>query len=158
MKESKIRRTHYCGELSKDNVNQNVIVMGWVFNKRVVGKKLAFIDLKDREGILQLIFTKENVDITLVDKISNQSVIWAKGNVVDRKTPNPNLKTGEIELKVIEFGIFSSAEELPFALHGHIDIDEEVIERLLDIANPDHCLVGVAYTVANPHGEVEPSL
>ena len=132
-------RTHYCGSVTKEKVDQTVTVMGWVHQKRVVGKKLAFIDLRDREGIIQLVFTQAKIDIEGINKISLESVIWATGKVVMRKNANPELKTGEIEVLVEQYELISNSLDLPFAMHGFIDVQEEVRQkfRYIDLRRPE---------------------
>lgn len=133
------KRTHYCGRVTEDQVGEVVTLLGWLNNKRVVGKKLAFVDLRDREGLLQLVFSNENVEIELIDKTGVESILWVQGEVVQRKSPNPDLKTGMVEVIVKKYMVISPSEELPFALHGYLDVSEELRlrYRYLDLRRPE---------------------
>ncbi|KKK60731.1 hypothetical protein LCGC14_3021430, partial [marine sediment metagenome] len=120
------KRSNYAGELRKSHVEQSVTLMGWVFAKRLY-KKLAFVDLRDRKGLVQLVFVKKNVDLDLINETPLESVIWINGTVVSRKEANPDLFSGDIEVQVSEYGVINKAEEkLPFAIHEHIDVSEDL--------------------------------
>jgi len=129
-------RTHTCGELRKEHAGKKVILAGWVKNIRVFGKK-AFIDLKDRYGITQLVLDNKFKD--LYTKLSKESVIVASGKVTRRKEENNKIETGEIEIDVDTFAISSKAAPLPFELFSP---DIESLEetrlkyRYLDLRRP----------------------
>jgi aspartyl-tRNA synthetase len=134
-----IKRSHYAGELRLSHVDETVTVMGWVFAKRVY-KKLAFIDLRDRKGLLQIVFSKKNVDLEEIIDTPQESVMWIKGKVVARKEANPEINSGEVEVQALEYGVFNkSKEKLPFAMHGHIDVAEDLRYqyRYLDLRRQD---------------------
>ncbi|MBU4690067.1 aspartate--tRNA ligase [Mycoplasma zalophidermidis] len=118
-------------DLGAKNIGQNVVLHGWVANKRRFGE-LTFIDLRDRSGIVQCVF---NQDLN----ITKESIIEVSGKVVQRKSVNKELKTGEIEVVVESFNIFSeSVEELPFAVRDDIDVKEDLRlkYRYLDLRRP----------------------
>ena len=120
-------RTHQCGKLSMTNVNQEVVLTGWVQKRRDLGG-LIFIDQRDRSGIVQLVInpetSKEAHDIA--DKVRSEFVIAIKGIVVKRSkdTVNPNMATGEIEVEVKEIEIINEAKNPPFFIQDNVDIDE----------------------------------
>ncbi|MFW9929784.1 MAG: aspartate--tRNA ligase [Candidatus Thorarchaeota archaeon] len=121
-----IKRTHYCGELTIKDIDKEVILVGWINSKREY-KKLAFVDLRDREGLIQIVFNSKIIDLTIIFSSPLESVIWIKGRVAPRKEANPDLKTGEIEIQTFDYGLFNKSEErLPFALHGHIEVAEDL--------------------------------
>lgn len=118
-------------ELSAKDKGKKVTLHGWVANKRRFGE-MTFIDLRDRYGITQCVF-KTDLNVT---KESSMEVI---GKVVLRKQKNPNLATGDIEVVVDKYTIFSEAnEELPFAIRDDIDVKEEtrMKYRFLDLRRP----------------------
>src|SRR5690606_30755838 len=98
-----LTRTHQCGLLTKANVGETVVLNGWVQRRRDLGGVL-FIDLRDRTGIMQIVFNPEfSGDAhAIADKVRNEYVLAVKGEVVERdeETYNPNLPTGEIEVRV----------------------------------------------------------
>ncbi|MGC8814289.1 aspartate--tRNA ligase [Dictyoglomus sp.] len=124
-----MRRTHYCGELNAKNIGEKVYLSGWVHRIRHHGG-LIFIDLRDRSGIVQLVFdpsiSKESYDIA--DTVGNEWVISVEGKV--RKRPegmeNPKIPTGEIEIEVEKIKIENTAKPLPFNLWTNKEIDEIV--------------------------------
>ncbi|WP_339064175.1 aspartate--tRNA ligase [Tepidibacillus marianensis] len=120
-------RTHQCGKLGIENVNEEVVLTGWVQKRRDLGG-LIFIDLRDRSGIVQLVVnpgtSKEAHDIA--DKVRSEFVIAVKGMVVKRskETVNSNMETGEIEIELKEMEIINEAKNPPFFIQDNIDIDE----------------------------------
>ena len=95
-----IIRTHHCGALRQDHVGQTVSLAGWVNTYRDFGG-LIFIDLRDREGITQIVFHPENAAAhELADKLRKEDVIWVKGKCVAREEgmANPKLATGQVEI------------------------------------------------------------
>ena len=97
-------RTHTCGELNINNVNQEVTLVGWVSKKRNLGS-LVFIDLRDHFGFVQIV--AEDEKFSCLKSIKNEFVIQVKGLVQKRNTPNPKLKTGEIEVVAKEINIIN---------------------------------------------------
>ncbi|MGP1272311.1 MAG: aspartate--tRNA ligase [Phycisphaerales bacterium] len=113
-----MKRSHHCGELRPQHVGQTVTLMGWVNAYRDHGTGLIFVDLRDREGLTQLVFDREDADDALLakaDKVRNEDVIAATGIVRTRDGgPNPKLTTGEIEVVVTELVVLSETETPPF--------------------------------------------
>ncbi len=124
-------RTHTCGELRKEDVGREVVLAGWVHRRRDHGG-IIFIDLRDRYGLTQIKFDPEiNKNAWQEgDKLRNEWVIQAKGQVVARPAEmvNKKLKTGEIEVEVKEVEIFSQAKTPPFELESEkkVKVREEV--------------------------------
>ncbi|GBF10058.1 aspartate--tRNA ligase [Tepidibacillus sp. HK-1] len=122
-----LQRTHQCGTLNTEHIGEEVVLSGWVQKRRDLGG-LIFIDLRDRSGIVQLIFNPEASKDAheIADKARNEYVIAVKGMVVkrDEATINPNIATGEIEIDVKEIQIINEAKNPPFFIQDHIDIDE----------------------------------
>ncbi len=122
------KRTHSCGELNKGNIEENVTLMGWVNSRRDHGG-LIFIDLRDREGKTQIVFdpkvSKEAHH--LAHNIRNEFVIAVKGEVSFRGKDaiNPNMKTGEIEIRISEMQILSQSKQLPFSISEYSDVGED---------------------------------
>ena len=124
-----MRRTHHCWELGADDVDKEVILMGWVHRRRDHGG-VIFVDLRDREGITQVVFNP------LVDKkihakahaIRNEYVLAVRGKVENRPADmiNPKLKTGAIEVTATELKILNSAQTPPFLIEDEIDASETI--------------------------------
>jgi aspartyl-tRNA synthetase len=123
------KRTCYCGDLRSDQIGQNVTLMGWVNRRRDLGG-VVFIDLRDREGIVQVVFNPEiNRDAhTKASLLRSEYIIALRGKVSTRPkgTENPELKTGQIEVQADELRILNESIPLPFS----IDEDGEVAENL----------------------------
>ena len=123
------KKTHSCGELSKNNIGKEVILMGWAQSRRDHGG-LIFIDLRDREGISQIVFDPK--DSTEAHKkahiIKNEYVIAVKGKVVSRLagSENPNMPTGEIEIKTRQVKILNISDTLPFNVDDKIEINDNL--------------------------------
>lgn len=134
------RRTDYCGNIDENWIGKEVIVMGWVFRRRDHGG-VIFVDLRDREGILQIVFDPTiNAEVhSKAERIRTEYVIAVKGKVRNRPsgTENLNLKTGKVELAVTELKILSESQPLPFSLEdGEIEKVNENIRlkyRYLDL-------------------------
>ncbi|MEE0884134.1 MAG: aspartate--tRNA ligase [Faecalimonas sp.] len=137
-----MKRSHRCAELNKANIGETVTVMGWVQKNRNKGG-IVFVDLRDRSGILQLIF--ENGDVSEEDfekagRLRSEFVIAATGVVEARSgAVNENLATGEIEIRVKELRILSEAETPPFPIEENSKTKEELRlkYRYLDLRRPD---------------------
>jgi aspartyl-tRNA synthetase len=134
---SQVKRTHRCGDLTAKNVGDEVVLFGWVANRRDHGG-LLFVDLRDREGITQVTFdpavSKEAHD--LAGSLRNEFVIGIKGKVISRgEMKNPKLKTGEIEVRASDLTVFNKSETPPFQLDDKIDTAEEkrLAHRYLDL-------------------------
>jgi len=135
-------RTHKCGTLTKADVGETVVLNGWVQRRRDLGGVL-FIDLRDRSGIVQIVFNPafSGDAFGVADRCRNEYVIAVKGKVVERdpETYNPNLPTGEIEVQVTEIEVFNSAKTPPFFIEDGVDVDESVRlkYRYLDLRRPE---------------------
>jgi aspartyl-tRNA synthetase len=137
----KYKRSHYCGELRSEHIGKEVTLMGWVYSRRDHGN-LIFIDLRDREGIIQVAFNPE-VDTTIHGKahgLRNEYVISVKGKVVKRPegTINPDLKTGEIEILAKELVILNESKTPPFEISSRYGLSEDIRlkYRYLDLRRP----------------------
>lgn len=120
-------RTNTCGELSINNVGQNVIICGWIQKSRDLGG-MTFLDLRDRYGITQLVFNMEtNRELCeKARKLGREFVVQAKGIVRERSNKNPKMGTGEIELDVNELIILNRSELPPFTIEDETDGGEEL--------------------------------
>jgi aspartyl-tRNA synthetase len=120
-------RTHYCGELRKEHVDQEVTIAGWVNRRRDHGG-LIFVDLRDREGVVQTVFNPElsTVSHSVANELRNEYVVWVKGKVSLRPqgTENKNLSTGDIELIASDVEILNRAKTPPFYINEEIEIEE----------------------------------
>lgn len=124
-----MKRTHYCGEININNLEEKVVLSGWVHRIRHHGG-LIFIDLRDRSGIIQLVFdpsiSKESYEIA--DTLGNEWVITIEGKV--RKRPkgmeNPKIPTGEVEIEVYNIVVENTSKPLPFNLWSNKEIDESI--------------------------------
>lgn len=131
-------RTHTCGQLTESDIESEVVLCGWVDSRRDHGK-LIFIDLRDRYGVTQVIFLPKPNTATyeLAKKLRNEDVIKIKGIVNRRpkKTDNPKIVTGFIEVAPEELDILSAAEDLPFNIEDDIEAGEEIRlkHRYLDL-------------------------
>ena len=130
-----MNRTHHNGELRLENVNEHVELVGWVAKKRNFGQ-LVFIDLRDRSGICQLVFD-ESMSESLKD-VRNEYVLSVSGTVLARKDANPDLKTGEIEVKVDSFKVINKAKTTPLIIADETDAleDTRLQYRYLDLRRP----------------------
>ncbi|SHI51888.1 aspartyl-tRNA synthetase [Geosporobacter subterraneus DSM 17957] len=134
-----MKRTHMCGNLRLSNVDEEVIVMGWVQKRRDLGG-LIFADLRDRAGIVQIIFDKDISEEAFIkaEKIRGEYVLAVRGIVRKRQSVNANIPTGEIEIFAQELKILSEAQTPPI----YIDDNDEVSENLrlkyryLDLRKP----------------------
>ncbi len=141
---SPYRRSHHCAELRKDDAGSTVTLAGWVNTRRGHGGALAFIDLRDRNGITQVVFDKEDVGADLVaqaDKLRAEDCIAVTGVVrVRGGDPNPRLATGEIEVVATSLEVLSKAEGIPFQPGDKDNLPNEEMRleyRFLDLRRPD---------------------
>ena len=120
-------RTHNCGELTKKNKDQDIILSGWINKKRDHGN-LLFIDLRDNYGLTQCVIDKSNQFFKELEKTQLESVVKINGKLVERskETINPDLKTGEIEVNIISFEILGYCKELPMPVFSDQDYAEEI--------------------------------
>jgi aspartyl-tRNA synthetase len=132
-----LKRTHNCGELRPEHAGASVTLMGWVHRRREFGK-LTFIDLRDREGIVQVVFNADkNAEAHQKAKeLRSEFVIAIVGKVVmrDKDTANPNLKTGKVEVLAKEIYIFNEAKTPPFEMEQtKVNEDTRLKYRYLDL-------------------------
>lgn len=129
-------RTCYCGEVTEAYLNETITVMGWVQKRRDLGG-LVFIDLRDREGILQLTIPPEASDSVwqAVERCRTESVICATGTVVMRDVANPKLKTGAVELNVTSLDVLNESKVTPFVIEEADQVNDELrmTYRYLDL-------------------------
>src|SRR5690349_4348302 len=120
-------RTHTCAELRLSDVGQTVRLSGWVHRKRDHGH-LLFVDLRDHYGITQIVTDTDSPAFKTLDRLRVESVVTVEGEVVARskETVNPNLPTGEIEVRASEVTVQSAAAELPMPVFGEQDYPEEI--------------------------------
>ncbi|RAK61476.1 aspartate--tRNA ligase [Phenylobacterium hankyongense] len=120
-------RTHTCGELRAADTGKTVRLSGWIHRKRDHGG-LVFVDLRDHYGLTQLVISPETPGFAVIERLRAESVIRVDGEVVARSadTVNPNLPTGEVEIRVREIGVLSEAAELPLPVFGEPDYPEEI--------------------------------
>ncbi len=133
-------RTHNLGELRKENIGETVTLSGWIDTKRDLGG-LTFIDLRDREGVTQIVFDIDVAEKNIVEtaqKLKNESVIKIKGLIRERYSKNMNIPTGEIEIFATELEILNHAEVLPFQVSGSENVSESMRlkYRYLDMRRP----------------------
>ncbi len=134
-----LKRSHRCGELNKSNVGEKVTVMGWVQKNRNKGG-IIFLDLRDRSGILQIIFEDNEQLMEKAAKLRSEFVVAVVGQVEARSgAVNENLATGEIEIRAEELRILSEAETPPFQVEENSKTKEELRlkYRYLDLRRPD---------------------
>ncbi len=137
-----LKRSHRCTEVCSQNIGETVTVMGWVQKRRNLGS-LIFIDLRDRSGILQLVFNEETVGSEGYQKagrLRSEYVIAVTGRVEKRSAAvNENLKTGDIEVVASDIRILSESETPPFQIEENSQTKDEVRlkYRYLDLRRPD---------------------
>ena len=137
-----LKRTHRCGELSATEAGQKVTVMGWVQKQRNKGS-IIFVDLRDRAGILQIIFEESECgaeNFAKAEKVRSEFVIAVTGRVERREgAVNENLATGEVEVRAEELRILSEAQTPPFPIEQDSKTKEELRlkYRYLDLRRPD---------------------
>ncbi|MBC8306025.1 MAG: aspartate--tRNA ligase [Pelagibacterales bacterium] len=120
-------RTHNCGELTKKNKDQNIVLSGWINKKRDHGN-LLFVDLRDNYGVTQCVIDKSNEYFKELEKIQLESVVKINGKVVARSkdTINSDLKTGDVEVTINSFQILGECKELPMPVFSDQDYAEEI--------------------------------
>ncbi|MGD0914985.1 MAG: aspartate--tRNA ligase [Thermodesulfobacteriota bacterium] len=136
-----LKRTDYCGDLNKKDVNREVTLLGWVQRRRDLGG-LIFIELRDRQGIVQVVFNPESNSEAhaKAQSLRNEYVVGVGGTVVLRPegTANPKLGTGEIEVLAKEIRILNVAQTPPFPIEDKVEVAEEtrLKYRYLDLRRP----------------------
>ncbi len=136
-----LTRTHYCGELGESEVGKTVTLMGWAATRRDLGG-VVFIDLRDREGLCQVVARPEvSKDAhAAADRVRSEYVVAVVGEVTARssETVNPNLATGKVEVLAREIRVLSEAKTPPFAIEDELQTSEEIRlkYRYLDLRRP----------------------
>ena len=137
-----LHRTHRCAELSKANIGEQVTIMGWVQKNRNKGG-LVFVDVRDRSGLIQVVFEEGKSDVALIEKAAGlraEYVVAITGTVAARSgAVNENLATGEIEVIPDSLRILSESETPPFPIEENSKTKEELRlkYRYLDLRRPD---------------------
>ncbi|AFJ03355.1 Aspartyl-tRNA synthetase / Aspartyl-tRNA(Asn) synthetase [Methylophaga frappieri] len=134
-------RSHYCGEVNESLTGQSVSVAGWMHRRRDHGG-VIFIDLRDREGLVQVVCNPEDADsFAVAEKVRSEYVLQIEGVVRPRPagSENPDLKSGQIEIIAKSVTIVNSAETPPFPLSEQIDVSEDVRlrHRYIDLRRPE---------------------
>ncbi|WP_455257934.1 aspartate--tRNA ligase [Peptoniphilus asaccharolyticus] len=134
-----LRRSHYCGELREDNIGNEVTVMGWIAKERNLGS-IVFADVRDREGIVQVVFD-DTVDKELFEKatgLRSEFVVAVKGTVRERSSINDKIPTGKIEILANELRILNKSEVPPIYIKDDDNVSENMRlkYRSLDLRKP----------------------
>jgi aspartyl-tRNA synthetase len=134
-----LTRTHYCGELRASDAGKPATVLGWVARRRDLGN-LLFLDVRDRSGIVQVVFNKETQPEAhaKAEQARSEFVVAVEGNVVQRQKANPELATGEVEMNATKLHILNNSKTPPFPIEEHINAAEETRLRFryLDLRRP----------------------
>jgi aspartyl-tRNA synthetase len=136
-----VLRTHYCGELRREHEGSEVLLCGWIYRRREHGK-ITFFDLRDREGIVQIVCVPSVIrgEYKLVKELDKEDVVQVKGKVQLRPqgTVNEKLPTGEIEVLVEELNILNKCTNLAFDIESDSEVSEEhrLRHRYLDLRRP----------------------
>ena len=134
-----LKRTHFCGELRAGDAEKEVVLMGWVHRRRDLGQ-LIFIDLRDREGIAQIVFNKEQNPAAhaKAEELRSEYVVAVKGRVLKRAKSNPEIATGEVEIAASELFLLNNAKTPPFVIEDEVTASEEtrLRYRYLDLRRP----------------------
>ncbi|MEC1772395.1 aspartate--tRNA ligase [Schinkia azotoformans] len=140
---SELGRSHYCGELREEHVGESVQLKGWVQKRRDLGG-LIFLDLRDRTGIIQVVFSPEvsgEENVKIADRVRSEYVLDIKGKVVARAegTFNNKIPTGTIEVLAEEIAIINASKTPPFMIEDDVDASEELRlkYRYLDLRRPE---------------------
>lgn len=135
-------RSHNCGQLTLGHIGETVTLNGWVQTRRDLGGVL-FIDLRDRTGIVQIVFNPDysGEALQIADKVRSEYVLSVTGKVVkrDEETINRNLPTGEIEVQITEIEVLNAAKTPPFFIEDGVEVDESLRMkyRYLDLRRPE---------------------
>ena len=135
-----MKRTMYAGRVRSEHIGQEITLKGWVGRRRDLGG-LIFIDLRDREGLMQLVVNPENADANVVEtaeSLRSEFVIEVTGTVEAREQANDNLPTGAVELKVEDLKVLNTAKTTPFEIKDGVEAsdDTRMRYRYLDLRRP----------------------
>ncbi|TKH40877.1 aspartate--tRNA ligase [Paenibacillus sp. FSL R10-2782] len=137
-----MKRSHQCGALTHAHIGETVTLNGWVQTRRDLGGVL-FIDLRDRSGIVQIVFNPaySGDALQIADRVRSEYVLEVTGTVVkrDAETINANLPTGEIEVRITEIEVLNAAKTPPFFIEDGVEVDESLRlkYRYLDLRRPE---------------------
>jgi aspartyl-tRNA synthetase len=134
-----LKRTHYCGALRAGDAGRDATIMGWVHRRRDLGN-LLFLDVRDRTGIVQVVFNKETQPEAhaKAEQVRSEFVVAVEGKVLQRGKANPEIATGEVELVASKLHILNTAKTPPFPVEDEINATEETRLRFryLDLRRP----------------------
>ncbi|MBI4715163.1 MAG: aspartate--tRNA ligase [Nitrospirae bacterium] len=136
-----MKRTHYCGELNRESIGREVVLNGWVHRRRDHGG-LIFIDLRDREGLVQVVFNPEDSSAAhkAAHDLRSEYVLGVRGTVRERPagTVNPNLPTGDVEVLATGLEVLNPSKPLPFSIEEEGEVGEtlRLQYRYLDLRRP----------------------
>ena len=135
-----MKRTNYAGNITEEYLGQEITVKGWVAKRRNLGG-LIFIDLRDREGILQIVINPETAEKTVVEvaeSLRNEFVVEVSGKVIERSSKNNQIKTGAVELEATEITVLATSQTTPFEIKDDVEVlDETRLKyRYLDLRRP----------------------
>jgi len=134
-----LKRTHYCGALRASDAGKPAVVLGWVARRRDLGN-LLFLDVRDRTGIVQVVFNKETQPEAhaKAEHARSEFVVAVAGEVVKRQKSNPDLATGDVEMNATKLHVLNSAKTPPFPIEDQINAAEETRLRFryLDLRRP----------------------
>ncbi len=134
-----LKRTHYAGELRAAHEGASVVLLGWVHRRRDLGN-LIFLDVRDRAGLAQVVFNKEQdaAAHAKADQVRSEFVVAVEGRVARRAKPNPGLPSGEVEIIATSLRILNTAKTPPFPIEDEITASEEtrLRYRFLDLRRP----------------------
>jgi aspartyl-tRNA synthetase len=134
-----LTRTHYCGALRATDAGKEATVLGWVAKRRDLGN-LLFLDVRDRTGIVQVVFNKETQPEAhgKAEHVRSEYVVAVEGKVITRQKANPDLATGEIEMVATKLHVLNNAKTPPFPIEDEINAAEEtrLRYRYLDLRRP----------------------
>ena len=134
-----LKRTHSCGALRASDADKDVVLMGWVDRRRDLGQ-LIFIDLRDRAGIVQIVFNQEQQPEAhaKAEELRSEFVVAVEGRVVRRQKANPEISTGEVEVLAARLHILNNSKTPPFQIEDEVTATEEtrLRYRYLDLRRP----------------------
>ncbi len=135
-----MRRSLYCAQVTEDNLREHLILQGWVQRQRDLGG-VIFIDLRDRSGIMQIVFDPKDCCLELMEEakaIRSEYVIEVEGTLRKRSNPNPNIPTGYLEVLASKLEVLNTAETTPFIISDDTDAKEDLrlTYRYLDLRRP----------------------
>ena len=136
-----LKRTEVIGSITEKFIGKEVVLNGWLHRKRNLGG-ILFVELRDRSGIIQIVADSNKCEPAIYEKLEslkNESVIGIRGVVKRREMPNPNLKSGQVEVEIKELEVFSEADDLPFNPFSDQEVDDTVRlkYRYLDLRKPE---------------------